>query len=86
MILVNKLFSLYYVNTLKSKEFQKIFPPVLDMESKISLFQKLAGIDALDFLNIHIYPIQRDYFAPKVSEIAGLTNKQKKALIVGEAW
>jgi hypothetical protein len=54
--------------------------------SPLSVFQQLTAIKELDYLDIHIYPIQRDYFAPRVSQIAALTNQYKKGLVVGEAW
>ena len=52
----------------------------------MSLFEQLAAISGLDYLDLHVYPIQRDFFVPKVSRITALASKMKKGVVVGEAW
>jgi hypothetical protein len=39
----------------------------------------------IDFLNVHIYPINRD-FLPRVAEMAAVARQAGKRAIIGEAW
>jgi hypothetical protein len=39
----------------------------------------------IDFLNVHIYPINRD-FLPRAAEMAGVARQAGKRAIIGEAW
>jgi hypothetical protein len=45
----------------------------------------LAAIDALDYLDMHIYPLQRD-FGLRALEIAELAAAASKSAAISEAW
>ncbi len=49
-------------------------------------FTALADIPELDYLDLHIYPVHRDYVLDKVTEIAALARSRGKGVAVGEAW
>lgn len=51
----------------------------------ISYFQSLAATD-LDYINMHIYPIQEDYLWDKTARVSEIARSHGKGLTVGEAW
>lgn len=48
--------------------------------------QSLATNTSIDFIDVHIYPIQKDYVIDKVPRIAAIAKATNKKLILGEAW
>lgn len=52
----------------------------------ISYFKALADITELDYLDLHIYPIQRDFVMPRVMQLAALARQHNKSVSIGEAW
>lgn len=48
--------------------------------------QSLARLDALDYLDMHIYPINRDYVVDRALRFAEIASRANKRLILGEAW
>ncbi len=52
----------------------------------IAYVQSLLANTAVDYIDIHIYPIQRDYVIDKTARIGGMVRAAGKALIVGECW
>jgi hypothetical protein len=49
-------------------------------------FEALARDTDLDYLDLHIYPIQGDFVVPRVAQIAAMARQYGKRLSVGEAW
>ncbi|MGQ9653226.1 MAG: hypothetical protein ACUVXD_04085 [Thermodesulfobacteriota bacterium] len=49
-------------------------------------FEALAGIPELDYLDLHIYPVHRDYVLDRVTRVAALARARGKRVSVGEAW
>lgn len=50
------------------------------------VFEKLADVAALDYLDMHIYPIARGYMTDRIDTIAKLAKEHHKGLTVGESW
>jgi len=48
--------------------------------------QALAGIDALDYLDMHIYPITGNYVLDRAFRFAETARRARKRLVLGEAW
>jgi hypothetical protein len=48
--------------------------------------KRLASETDLDYLDIHIYPISRNFLVPRTVEAAEIAAKSGKGLIIGEAW
>ncbi len=48
-------------------------------------FEALAGLP-LDFIDAHIYPINKSFFFPKILEVSRLCQSKGKNLLIGEAW
>jgi hypothetical protein len=46
----------------------------------------LAAIPELDYLDLHIYPIQHGFAAERVMKAAELAREKGKAITIGEAW
>ncbi len=40
----------------------------------------------LDYIDVHVYPIQRNYFLDKVFTIADLARSRGKEFVLGESW
>lgn len=53
---------------------------------KIDYFQSLAQIPGLDYLDIHIYPINHDFLVDKAIRIAKIAKDHGKKLVLSEAW
>jgi len=49
-------------------------------------FTTLAKIPRLDYIDMHIYPIQQDFVLNKVLRIAKIAAKHNKGVSFGEAW
>jgi len=52
----------------------------------LSYFKNLAEQTSLDYLDLHIYPLQRDFLIDRTQRIAELAKAHHKALSVGETW
>ena len=52
----------------------------------IAYFKALARIPELDYLDLHIYPIQRDFVMNRVMQLAALARQHNKTVSIGEAW
>ncbi|MHA2621716.1 MAG: hypothetical protein V2G42_08855 [bacterium JZ-2024 1] len=48
--------------------------------------ERIARETRVDYLDIHIYPIQQGFLASRVSEAAGIARSHGKRIIIGEAW
>jgi len=53
---------------------------------KIEYFQALAQIPGLDYLDMHIYPINRDFVVDRAFRMAEIVKTSKKKLVLSEAW
>jgi hypothetical protein len=49
-------------------------------------FQSLARIAELDYLDLHIYPIQRDFVVDRVWRVADMARRHNKSVSIGESW
>ncbi|MGH2349718.1 MAG: hypothetical protein ACRDFT_09670 [bacterium] len=52
----------------------------------LAYVQSMAGIDALDYLDMHLYPINRDFVLDRAYRFAEVARRAGKRLVVGEAW
>jgi len=52
----------------------------------MAYFEALAPIPELDYLDLHIYPIQRDFVMNRVMRVATLAQRHNKSVSIGEAW
>lgn len=48
--------------------------------------QSMAKIGALDYLDMHVYPINRDFLADRAFQFAAVARAANKRLVLGEAW
>lgn len=48
--------------------------------------QSMARIGALDYLDMHIYPINRDFMVDRAYRFAEVAHWANKRLVLGEAW
>jgi hypothetical protein len=48
--------------------------------------ERLAAETPIDYLDIHIYPVNRNFFIPRALEAAKIASRHKKSLVIGEAW
>ena len=53
---------------------------------KIEYFQALAQIPGLDYLDMHIYPINRDFVVDRTFRMSEIARTSGKRLILSEAW
>jgi len=53
---------------------------------KIEYFQALAQIPGLDYLDMHIYPINRDFVVDRTFRMAEIARTSGKRLVLSEAW
>ena len=53
---------------------------------KIEYFESLAEISGLDYLDMHIYPINADFVIDRTIRIAEIAKAHNKKLVLGEAW
>ena len=54
--------------------------------SQMNYFSALAGIPQLDYIDLHIYPIHRDFVLDRAIEVAIMARKKRKGVSIGEAW
>jgi len=54
--------------------------------SDIAYFKALALIPELNYLDLHIYPIQRDFVVDRVMRVAKMAQSHHKSISIGEAW
>jgi hypothetical protein len=54
--------------------------------SPMAYFNALAEISQIDYIDLHIYPVQRDFVWDKVTRIADTAAKRGKRVSIGEAW
>jgi len=52
----------------------------------IGYIEALALIPELDYLDLHIYPIQRDFVVDRVMRAAQIAHNHHKSVSIGEAW
>jgi hypothetical protein len=52
----------------------------------MAYFKALARIPELDYLDLHIYPIQRDFVMNRVMQVTELAQRHNKSVSIGEAW
>jgi hypothetical protein len=52
----------------------------------IAYFESLARSTDLDYLDMHIYPIQQDFVVDRMERIAEIAGSTGKGVAVGEAW
>jgi len=53
---------------------------------RFEYFESLAKQTRVDYIDMHIYPIQRDFVIDKCLRIADLARTYRKKLGIGEAW
>ena len=53
---------------------------------EMEYFEALASIEELDYLDIHIYPIQRDFLIDRILAVVELARTHDKRVSIGEAW
>jgi hypothetical protein len=52
----------------------------------MAYFKALARIPELDYLDLHIYPIQRDFVMNRVMQVSAMAQRHNKSISIGEAW
>lgn len=52
----------------------------------LAYLQGLVRISGLDYLDLHIYPINRDFLVDRAFRLGDLAHRAGKRLIIGEAW
>ncbi|UCG06306.1 MAG: hypothetical protein JSV83_20735 [Desulfobacterales bacterium] len=52
----------------------------------IQYFTELTDIPQLDYIDMHIYPIQQDFAWDKVNKITQQARQRQKSVSIGEAW
>ena len=52
----------------------------------MAYFRALARIPELDYLDLHIYPIQRDFVMDRVIQVKSMAKLHHKSVSIGEAW
>jgi hypothetical protein len=54
--------------------------------SQTVYFERLARETDVDYLDLHIYPINHDYLTKRALEAAALARRHGKSLVIGEGW
>jgi len=54
--------------------------------SPLEYWRRLAAETDVDYLDLHIYPINRDFLTRRPLEVAELARQHGKSLIIGEGW
>jgi hypothetical protein len=52
----------------------------------LAYFKALARIPELEYLDLHIYPIQRDFVINRALQVAAFARRYNKSVSIGEAW
>jgi hypothetical protein len=52
----------------------------------LEYFKALAAVPELDYLDLHIYPIQHGFAAERVQRAADIARSHDKGIAIGEAW
>ena len=52
----------------------------------MAYFKALARIPQLDYLDLHIYPIQRDFVIDRAWQVTAMAQRYNKSVSIGEAW
>jgi hypothetical protein len=52
----------------------------------LAYFSALTRISELDYIDMHIYPIQRDFVIDRIVHIAEAAQVRGKSVTIGEAW
>jgi hypothetical protein len=52
----------------------------------IAYLEALASVPGLDYLDLHVYPITRDFLIDRAIRMAEVTHRVGKRLVIGEAW
>lgn len=52
----------------------------------VAYFEALARIAQLDYLDLHIYPIQRNFVVDRVWQITAMAQRHNKSVSIGETW
>jgi len=52
----------------------------------MAYFKALAGIPQLDYLDLHIYPIQRDFVIDRAWQVTAMAQRHNKSVSIGETW
>jgi hypothetical protein len=52
----------------------------------LAYFSALTRISELDYIDLHIYPIQRNFVVDRVMRIAKLAQNHGKSVTIGETW
>jgi len=52
----------------------------------IPYFEQLVRIPEVQYLDLHVFPIQQNFVMPKMLLLSELAKKQGKGLVVGQAW
>jgi hypothetical protein len=52
----------------------------------MAYFKALARIPELDYLDLHIYPIHRDFVMNRVMQVTAMAQRHNKSVSIGEAW
>jgi PBP1b-binding outer membrane lipoprotein LpoB len=52
----------------------------------MAYFKALARIPQLDYLDLHTYPIQRDFVIDRALQVAATAQRYNKSVTIGEAW
>ena len=52
----------------------------------MAYFKALVRIPELNYLDLHIYPIQRDFVMNRVMQVTAMAQRHNKSVSIGEAW
>lgn len=52
----------------------------------MAYFKALTPVPELGYLDLHIYPIQRDFVMDRVMQVAAMAQRHNKSISIGEAW
>ena len=52
----------------------------------LAYFKALVRIPELNYLDLHIYPIQRDFVMNRVMQVTAMAQRHNKSVSIGEAW
>ena len=54
--------------------------------NEMAYLTALGQISELDYIDLHIYPIQRDFVVDRVMRVAKIAQNHNKGVSIGEAW